>query len=156
MIVCTPKSIWSWNFNASGLASGNATVETYWLTEQGKIIYADVVYEIRKHGVFSGHWTMDRGGRVISEARKTSAMFRSFQISGDGIGFSLQAASPFTRVFEIGNGEQIVGRIQPAHAFTRRSFIECTDSIPELVQLFAFWLVVLTWKRSANKNSAAS
>ncbi len=156
MISCTPKSLFSGNFVASGLASGSATVEFDWLTEQGRIGGAFSGYEIRKHGAFSGRWTLERAGAVVAEAHKGSAMFRNFVVTGEDVEFTLRPESAFTRAFQIIVDRQVRGCIRPAHAFTRRASIECSARIPEPIQLFAFWLVALTWRRGARNNAAGA
>jgi hypothetical protein len=110
-------------------------------------------YDIRKHGVFSGRWTLEQAGMVVAESHKTSAMFRTFEIAGQQALFTVQAESALTRAFEIMLGGQVVGDIRPAHAFTRRVTIRCSDMIPEHLQLFFFCLVALTWRRRARNNS---
>ena len=155
-IECLPKSLCSWDFTARGLSSGGATVEYNWLTEQGRIIDAHRTFDIRKHGAFSGHWTLEQAGEVVAEAHKPSAMFRSFEVTGGAMQFTLRAESALTRAFEITVGQETIGSIRPAHAFTRRATIHCADTIPEHLQLFAFWLVGLTWRRSASSNSGGA
>ena len=156
MIECLPRSLCSWDFTARGLSSGLATVEYDWLTEQGRIIDAHVAYDIRKHGLFSGRWTLEQAGRVVAEAHKPSAMFRSFEVASEAVHFTVRAESALARCFEITVGQQIVGSIRPAHVFTRRATIQCAGIIPERLQLFAFWLVGLTWRRSASSNSGGA
>lgn len=152
MIECLPTSVCSWDFTASGLSAGAAAIAFDWLTEQGIIEIGPHSYDVRKHGFFSGHWTLEQVGNVIAHAQKPSAMTRSFELSSDGIALTVQAQSPFGRDFEIVCGEKVIGQIVPAHAFTRRAVIECANTIPEHLQLFSFWLAVLTWKRSAQSN----
>lgn len=156
MIDCLPRSLCSWDFTASGLSCGTAILEYDWITDQGRILTPRIGYDIRKHGVFSGRWTFEQSGHVVADAQKPSAMFRTFEISTEGVHLTLQAESAFQRVFEVLIDQQIVGRIAPIHAFTRRATIQCADVIPENIQLFAFWLVGLTWRRSARNNSGAA
>jgi hypothetical protein len=156
MIECLPKSLCSWDFNAGGLSSGSATIEYDWFTEQGRIVHSHIGYDIRKHGVFSGHWTLEQAGSVVAEALKPSAMFRSFEVTSQSVHFTVRAESALARAFEILVGQQVVGTIRPAHAFTRRATIQCSDAIPEHIQLFSFWLVGLTWRRSASSNSGGA
>lgn len=155
MIEFLPRSLCSWDFTAHGLSSGPAVIAYEWITEQGMIVVGKSCYDVKKHGLFSGHWTLELVGRVIAQAQKPSALFRSFEVSSDEVCFTLAAQSPFQRAFEIVSEDRVVGSIVPAHAFTRRAVMECSDAISEHVQLFAFWLAALTWKRSANHNSAA-
>jgi len=156
MIECLPRSLCSWDFSVIGISSGPATVEYDWLTEQGRIITGHMAYDVRKHGALSGHWTLERGGEVVADARKPSVMFRSFEINGAGVGFTVGAVSAMTRVFEITMSDHVVGRVSPVHAFTRRATISCSDVVPQHLQLFAFWLVGITWRRAASNISGAS
>lgn len=156
MIECLPKSLCSWDFTAEGLSSGSTIIEYDWFTEHGRIIGAHRKYDIRKHGAFSGRWTLEQGRDVAAEAHKPSAMFRSFEITSQAAHLTVRAESAFTRAFEIMAGQHVVGSIKPAHAFTRRATIQCSSDIPEHIQLFCFWLVGLTWRRTARNNSTAA
>lgn len=113
----------------------------------------DTKFEIRKHGVFSGHWTLEQAGAVVAEAHKPSAMFRSFEVQSGDVHITVRAETPFTRVFVIEDGPRVIGYVRPDHAFTRRCSLECSDSVPVHMQLFAFWLTALAWKRAAQSSS---
>ena len=153
MLTCLPLSICSWNFRVLGLAGGTANLTFNWFTEQGTMEYEGTEYAVVKHGWLSGHWTLEGRDEVVYNGQKTSALTRTFEIQGDDLLLTLQAQSVFTRCFELLDEGEPVGTIYPKHPFTRRSFVNCEDSIPELAQLFAFWLVVITWKRSAQNNN---
>ena len=155
MLTCLPKSLCNWNFEVTGSPAGRASVNFDFFTEQGDISLGGSSFAVRKHGPFSGHWTLENGGQIIVEANKPNALFRSFELQVGNVQFTVKARSAFTRSFDFSIGGQNVGVIRPAHPLTRRAFIECAAEIPDLAQLFAFWLVVLTWKRAAN-NAAAS
>ncbi len=132
-----------------GLSSGLATVEYDSLTAQGRIVDAHATYDIRKHGLFRGDWTLEHAGRIIAKAHKPSAMVRSFEVTSETVHFTVRAESALARAFEITVGQQVEGSIRPVHVFTRRATIQCAGTIPEHLQLFAFWLVGLAWRRSA-------
>jgi hypothetical protein len=57
MIRCTPKGICSWNFFLDG-DGHHAALEFNWGSEQGNITVNEMPFTVRKHGVFSGHWTL--------------------------------------------------------------------------------------------------
>jgi hypothetical protein len=152
VLTCIPQSLCTWNFRVLGTSAGSASLAFNFFTEQGSISLGHVEFTVRKHGPLSGHWTLERERQTTAEARKPRAMFRSFDLSVAGVHFTLKAESAFTRCYDILCGEQRLGTIRPAHPFTRRAFIECASEIPELAQLFSFWLAVLTWRRAANNN----
>jgi hypothetical protein len=125
-------------------------------TEQGSITLGGDEFAIRKHGPLSGHWTLEQAGRSVADARKPNALFRSFDLEADGLQITVCASTPFTRNFDILSGRQRIGTISPAHMFTRRAAIDCAPEVPEVIQLFSFWLVALTWRRQARDHAAAS
>jgi len=123
------------------------------MSEQGTISLAGVELQVSKHGWTSGHWTLERNGESYVDAQKPSVMFRSFDLTCGGEKFVVKARSPFSRCFDILSEGKVVGAIQPAHLFTRRATINCSDNVPELAQLFAFWLAVILWRRQSRSNN---
>jgi hypothetical protein len=156
MLTCIPQSFCSWDFRISGAPSGEAALAFNFFTEQGSITLGGIELPVRKHGILSGHWTLERNGATWADAKKPNALFRSFEVRSDAVQLTVKAQSAVTRCYDILADGSVVGTIQPAHAFTRRAFIECSSSVPELAQLFSFWLVVVTWRRAANKSSAST
>ena len=153
MLTCLPQSICSWNFRIHGASAGPAELEFSWFSEQGHIRLGGHEFEIHKHGPLSGRWSLMHHGTTVASAHKPSAFTRTFQISGPSGEITLQASSAMTRCFELWSGGRAIGSIRPAHALARRSTIDCPPGVPEFVQLFAFWLAVLTWRRAATNNS---
>ena len=156
MLTCLPMSLCSGNYRISGAAAGPGTLTFFWMSEQGEIVMGSDTCSVRKHGIASGTWTLELEGKVIARAEKPSAMFRQFDIHFEGRQFELRAISAFARSFELSEGGRQVGTIAPAHAFTRRASVDCEDSVPEWVQLFAFWLVALMWRRAKNSSNSAA
>jgi hypothetical protein len=156
MLTCIPKSLCSWDFRVSGASSGPAALAFNFFTEQGSISLGGIELRVRKHGLLSGHWTLERDGATCADAHKPNAMFRSFEVRSGPVGLTVKAHSAVTRSYDILTDGSVVGTIRPAHPFTRRAFIECSSSVPEVAQLFSFWLAVVTWRRAANNNSATS
>lgn len=154
MLTCLPKSLCSWDYRIRGAAAGDGAVTFNWLSEQGTISLGGVTLNVVKQGWLSGKWTLDSGIGAYATAVKPSALFRSFDVEAGEQKFKVAAASPLGRTFEIATAERKLGTIRPAHPFTRRAFVECDESVSELVQLFAFWLAALTWKRASNNNKS--
>ena len=155
-MTCIPQSLCTWNFRVLEATAGPAALTFNFLSEQGSIFLGPAEFAVRKHGPLSGHWTLERDGRTDAEARKPSALFRSFEVKAESVSLIVKAQSALTRSFDILAGGRVAGTIRPAHPFTRRAFIECAPEIPELAQLFSFWLVVITWRRAANNNSVST
>jgi hypothetical protein len=153
MLTCIPKSLFSWSFEVHGLSNGPASLAFEFFKEQGSISLRGAKFHVRKHGFLSGHWSLELDGKSYADALKPNAMFRLFEVSAGAVQLTVKAQSAFTRRYDIISGGQVIGRIQPAHVFTRRGFIDCDSVVPEVVQLFSFWLAVITWRRSARSKS---
>jgi hypothetical protein len=152
MLMCLPRSICSWGFVVTGGLAGASQVEFNFATEQGRIIVGGEPFVVRKHGWLSGRWSLERGADTWANACKPNPFLRSFELQSEDLRLKVRAASPLLRRFIIVRDAWIIGNIRPAHAFTRRASIVCDASVPEAVQLFSFWLAVLTWRRAARSN----
>jgi hypothetical protein len=158
MLTCLPESFCSWNYRVLGAHGGAASLQFNLWKEQGMITLGSDQFAIVKHGMFASHWTLERAaGEVIADARKTSTFSREFQITAkeDGASVTVKARSAFSRAFELLANGAVVGTVEPIHAMTRRATVNASDVVPELGQLFAFWLVALTWRRQAAAAAAA-
>lgn len=150
MLTCLPKSICSWDYRVLGTASGPAEVTFGVITKPGIITLGPECHAARKHGWCSGKWTLEHGGKVEVEARQPRLLLRHYELRGEGGEYSLQAKTAFRGRYDLTSGGVLVGSIWPAHAFTKRAFIQCDPAVPELTQLFAFWLAALTWRETTN------
>lgn len=150
---CTPRSMWSWDYDVEGLPGGPASIELGRFSDSGCITFGGAECKVRKQGLFSGCWRVENDGRILAEAEKTSPLTRSVELQIAGKLFTLKAQSAFTRSFDLLLDEQRIMEIQPAHAFTRRASIVCAAELPELTQLFAFWLVAMMWRRASRASA---
>jgi hypothetical protein len=118
-----------------------------WLSDRGSLEYDARRYAVVKHGPFSNRWTLENEAGVEIEAQKSS-FFREFVLRTNSGTITVKAQSPFGRGFVFRSADQMVGVIRPIHLFTRRAVVDCDASVPETVQVFAFWLVGLLWQRA--------
>jgi hypothetical protein len=155
MIRCTPQGLCSWNFFLDG-ENHHASVEFNWIGEQGALIADGIAFEVHKHGLFRGHWTLDRNQEIVASAQKANPFTRTFEIQHGQYCLILQAESPFGRSFCVQRSEEVIATICPVHAFTRRATIETFAPRWDFPTIcFAFWLVVLTWRRAAANSSSS-
>jgi hypothetical protein len=146
MIRCIPKGLCSWDFSLAG-EGHHASLEFNWKGEQGVITADGIPFDVRKHGVFSGHWTLDHDGQSVASAEKSSAFTRSLEIRGAEDILLLRAESALGRSFRIERSAEVIVTIRPDHVFTRRATIETLGQKWDFrLVCFAFWLVVLMWR----------
>lgn len=69
MIRCIPTGLCSWNYNLQGNGH-HANVEINWLGEQGVITIEGKSCDVRKHGAFSGQWTLELNELVTSNLNR--------------------------------------------------------------------------------------
>jgi len=156
MIRCRPRGICSWNFLLDG-AGHHAALEFNWTGEQGAITADGMSLAVRKHGVFSGAWTLDHAGNQVAAAQKSNAFTRTFEIEDARGSLLLRAEAAFGRTFRLERSGELIATVAPDHAFTRRATIEVLAGDCDFTTLaFAFWLVVITWRRAANNNSGGA
>jgi hypothetical protein len=130
-----------------------SALEFNWAGEQGAITDDDRRFEVCKHGVFSGHWTLDHGRESVASAHKASAFTRTFEIEAAEGSLVLSAESAVGRSFHLERSGEQIATLRPDHAFTRRATIEfLADACDFATVCFAFWLVVLTWRRAASNS----
>lgn len=159
---CRPVSFFSSNYIINGLASGPATAEYDTFSHQGMMEVGGKTYLIVKHGMFSGHWSLEgvepfRLGEQrdsLAHAHQIGLLRSHVEVVGMGFHLSVKPTSFFGRDFDIWSEGRPVGLISPAHIFSRRSKLFCSDEIPDVLQVFIFWWVGLVWRRS--QHAAAS
>jgi hypothetical protein len=153
MIRCLPQGLCSWNYTLEG-DGRRAETSLQMFTEQGALAVEGVAFEIRKHGLASGHWTLEREGAVIISAQKSSVFTRTVELSNAEGGWTLRAESSFSRSFRIEREGATIAVIRPDHLFTRRATIELTGDQGDFTAVcFAFWLAVIAWRRAASRQS---
>jgi len=151
MIQCTPIGICSWDFKLSG-ATDNAILKFNWLNEQGTVTVNGHRFNVNKHGMLSGKWTLDQSNLTLASAQK--GFTRSFDVRDETGRLTLVAESPFGRSFAIRREGVLIARIVPKHLFTRRSEITLIrQTVDFTTTAFMFWLVLMTWRRAANNNN---
>lgn len=152
MIRCIPRGICSWDFLLDG-EGHQATLELNWLSEQGAVTVDGVSFDIQKHGVLSGHWTLRHDGMEVVSAQKSNAFTRTFCIQDPSDNLVLCAESALGRCFRLARSGEVIATIYPDHAFTRRATIKILTERWDFPTIaFAFWLVVLTWRRAASNS----
>ncbi len=153
MIRCMPNGICSWNFRIIG-EEHDASLEFNWTGEQGAITADGVCFDVRKHGAFSGHWTLEHDGKEIVSGQKSTVFTRTFEIHDPNVHLVLRAVSPFGRSFVVEHLNKLIATIAPDHAFTRRAKIDLHSKNLDFATIcFSFWLVVLTWRRAQQNSS---
>ncbi len=154
VILLVPRGLCSSNYVAGGLPEGDIEIRYDAFTEQGWIRVGERELRVRKHGMASGTWSLEYDGIELMVGQKASAFSRRMEIQ------ALHGAEPEGTLYVDPMGVirsgytlemegRVLGRIEPVHAFTRRTVLTCDPSVGLLPRLFAFWMVGLMRKRAA-------
>ena len=147
MILGSPYSVFSWNYLFQG-EGHQAYWDQKWTSEQCSILIDDVLFEVKKHGVTSGLWTLEKEGLPHASAKKLSIWKRSFHIETPMGLLHLGSNGALKRSFFIGLEGEVIATIYPRNVVSRHAEMEIhfpEYDFPSLA--FAFWLVILTWRR---------
>jgi hypothetical protein len=145
MLKCQPESLWNWDFRISGSSTGPVRTLLDRKTEGGVIEYAGHHYSITKRkGVGLAHWTLTADSVIYAEAQVLGMVISKIEITTPGL-LLLAKAHLFNRTYEFFLAEEKVGMIEPAYLLTRHSTIDFKESVPELTQIFCFWVAAIKW-----------
>lgn len=160
MLECTPHSVFSWNYSVSGLQLGGAELTFEPLSDRGAITLdraaiagatiAGARFGIRKQGWLDASWTLEHDGDTVAVAKRRSLLGRSFDLSHAGAVLLLKPQTLLVRDYHLLLGDTVVGTIEPEHPLTRKARVRCDATVPEMVQLFSFWLVAMVWRSSTD------
>ena len=110
-------------------------------------------YTLRREGLWSGDFLLEKDDRVIAHATKTGVFSCSFDVEFPNRTLTLRKLSILNRRFGLFDGEKQIGSVYPTGIFTRRSNIDLPANWPLIDRVFVFWLAFIIWKR---QNSAAA
>ena len=156
MLQATPRGWFSWNFLVSEGENDVADIRLAMLREAGELVVQDRTYRVNREGIMSGAFVLHEGDQEIARAEKPSAFRRWFQVRHDGKDYMLGAESAFRRKFVLKYGDEPVGSVYPANAFTRKCIVDLPADIPLPVRVFMVWLVIILWKRDSDSGAAVA
>jgi len=147
---CRPVSFFKWDFIVDG-PGYLANLNFNWFTESGHVLINGTRYHVQKQAMFAGHWLLLLEGKQSATAQKSNAIQRKIEIEDAGGRYLLRADSAFRRVFCLEHEGSLAASFTPNHPLTRRARIAIHDErLKTPTVLFAFWLVVLMWRRASN------
>ena len=120
-------------------------------TEEGVIEFAGHSHPIHKEklpDLRHGIWSLMSDATKVAEAKTIGSVISTIEFSTpDGV--LTAKATPFSRLYEFSKSDKMVGTITPAHLLTRKSIIDFKEPVPELIQIFCFWMAALKWYHAA-------
>ena len=147
MLFAKPVHIASRSFEVRDADRPIGRLRIGWFLNDGSITLRGQELRLRRRGVFGGPFEMKSAGNVIATAVKPSVFRNRFEIEFGKTKILLEREGLARRSFKVRRGEEVLGRISPANALSRKAVIDLPSDWPPALQLFMFWLVLIIWKR---------
>ena len=142
-IHCIPR--WFSEANDSSGGGLSAVAQFRLFSEQGTIHLDGLNYEIAKHSVFSGRWSLMGPDGEVAVAQKDSVLSRSISIQSGTGNLTLRPRSVFTRTMVLrgaGFDAVITARGMFSRGFTMNGLVPHPE-----IACFAFWLNAMLDRR---------
>lgn len=150
MLRAIPDGWLTWNFTIFDDNTSIANIHLAWARESGEFNLGESNYKVYREGFFSGAFILDKHGKVLARAEKTSALFRSFKVEYESKNYILEAETALRRKFVLRESERRIGTVEPEHIFSRKAIINLPEDITLPVRIFMVWLTIIMWKREAD------
>ena len=155
MLEIVPKSWFSWDFRVLDGGRELTVIDRAWLRERGTFVVDGLQYEVRRTALTRSTFALEQGGVLIAEATKPSAFLRSFEMTAGREYYTLKAASPFRREFQLYRDTTLLGSIRPNSVLGRSATVSLSESVPLPLRLFTVFLVLILWKRASDAAAAS-
>ena len=147
MLLANHRSVFSRDFVISRGGAEVAEVESAWFREQAELLVGGEEFLLCRESLFRGTFSLRRGEEVLARAQKTFWL-RAFSVQFAGRSLELKASRFWSREFGLFENGREIGSIGPTSWFGREYAIELPDDMPQPVQVFLFWLVIVLGRRA--------
>lgn len=117
-------------------------------SERGTLELAGERYPIEGEGFWNRRFHLTHEGKRIATARRTGAFRRGFHLVHGHDECQLDPSGVFSRSFQLTRRGRQLGQISALGAFSRSAHIDLDEELAPELRLFAFWLVLLAWRRA--------
>lgn len=152
MLHFEPTGIFSSTFRVRRGAREVTELGHGWFRETGSFEYGGQAFTLERSGWISGDFTLRRDGQRLAGAVKPSAFRSRFEVSCPEGNYVLRQRSVFGRAYELVEGRQVIGSVEPEGMFTRRGRARLPRELPFETSVFILWLVLLMWRRAERSN----
>ena len=140
-------SLFSNDYEVLGNGESVAYLDLAWFREGGELVVRGERFRIGRRGLL-GAFYLERDGETIASATKPSVFHRSYEVELDSEVFTLAAVSPVHRSFQLLDGSTEIGRVAPAHLFSRKAVAKLPERLSLERRVFLVWLVLVLWGRA--------
>lgn len=114
---------------------------------RAELTVGETTYELYREGGRRGEFRLARHGSILARAEKPSVFVRAYELRYGASTYSLRRPSILKRRFVLSRGEQDLGAIEPELWHSRRARLALSEDWPLEIQVFAFWLVQVSWQQ---------
>jgi hypothetical protein len=117
--------------------------------EQGEIELGERHLAVRREGLWRARFQLEEGGRRLASARAANAWGRGFLLEHGDETYRLEPASFLGRRYELTLRSRGLGAVRATSFFGREVEVALDEALAPELRLFAFWLVVHSWRRAS-------
>jgi hypothetical protein len=155
MLEAAPLGIFSRSYAVTERGQPVATVSFGAWGSQGVLAFEHRRLTIRREGWWRMKLKLEEKGKLVSCALSSGAFRRGFYFAFGEDEYELSSAGVFSRGYALTRGGQVLGRVDSLGVFSRRAGVDLPEELALEVRLFALWLVLLSWHRSAAAAAAS-
>ncbi len=115
MLLCIQKAVWLWDFQIPNAVGGPAEAAYVPFGQNGSVSLGDSKFEVKWHGFFSQHWTLERDGRIVADGQFSLGAFSV--TSPDDVQVTIKRTSLLRVRFDILTGGKVLGTIRRTRLF---------------------------------------
>jgi hypothetical protein len=155
MLEAAPLGIFSRSYAVTEHGRPVAAVSFGTWGSQGTLEFEHRRLTIRREGWWRPKLKLEEKGKLVSCAFPSGAFRRGFYFAFGEDEYVLSSAGVFSLNYALTRGGQVLGCVYSLGVFSRRAGVDLPDELALEVRLFALWLVLLTWHRSAAAAAAS-
>ncbi len=118
-------------------------------SEHGTLELGERRLSIQREGLWKPQHHLVEGGTRRASARSTGFWRRGFVLTDGNDEYHLAPSSLTRRSFALTRAGRALGGVRPLGLFSRSAELTLDEELAPELRLFAFWLVVVAWRRAA-------
>lgn len=150
MLRAEPQHWYSWDYTVYADGTPIADLDLALARETAEVSIGEEVCTFARERRLGGAFLLEIDGTPLVEARKPSALYRTFEVIYYERQYTLRAVSALKRTFVLQQADETLGTIYPDHVFSRKMTVDLPEEMPLALRVFIAWLVILMWKRQAS------
>jgi hypothetical protein len=155
MLRAVPTSWLRWDYTLCDGEAAITTLEIDVAWETGTFSLGPKRYQVFFARTRGGAFVLQSDDVILARAIQLYAVELSFRVEAEHKHYIFEVSSVLQRKCVLREGDQILGAVYPAHAFTWKAIIDLPPQMALPVRVFLTWLAIILLKRAAGDTTAS-